>query len=263
MSTENPVPGITCPSCGHANEPTRVFCHNCGVRLPREDKVVEQVAETNRTATATANALRRGELPKATRQIDWSDLFASAIASTVKLAILGAVLAAVLLALRTPENLPTLLPKNPDLVLRGDAQIEGFTEPGSTGSLNASPEQINTYLQTKIVLRSEIRLLGWSGENPYLFIRLGEGQFSLGNHFALLGHPIVLQTDFRLSTEPDGQQTLRVIGGSIGRLPLPAWIFSLGFRWSEPVREALQTQLTILASAKSASVTPEGARLSW
>jgi hypothetical protein len=263
MSTEIPVPGITCPSCGHANEPTRVFCHNCGVRLPREEKVIAQVSETNRAATATANALRQGKLPKPSRTIDWSGLLGSAIASTVKLAILGAVLAAVLLALRPPKDLPTLLPPNPDLVVRGDAQLERFTEPGSTGILSANPEQINTYLQTKIALRSEIRLLGWSGENPYLFIRLGDGHFTLGNQFTLLGHPIVLQTDFRLSTEPDGQQTLRVVGGSIGSLPLPAWIFSSGLRWFEPVREALQSQLTVLASAKSASVTPEGARLSW
>ncbi len=254
---------IVCPSCGHQNEPSRVFCHNCGVRLPRDEKLVEQIQQTNQAATATANALRRGNLKLAGPKIDWEAILASAIASLVKLAIVAALLAAILLALRPPADVPPPLPNDPDLVQRGDAQLDRFTTPGVEGTLSATPQQLNTYLQTKIVLSSEVRGLGWKGEDSYLFLRLGENRFTLGNHFLLFDHPVVLQADFALGKLPNGRPTLHLTGGSLGSLPLPAWIFVGGLRWFEPLREALMAQMEVLATAKEASITPEGARLTW
>lgn len=260
---ESPVTVIVCPSCGHQNEPSRVFCHNCGVRLPREEAVVEQVEETNRAATSTANTLRRGKIQPARRQIDWQELLASAIASTVKLAILAAIVAALILVFRVPAGLPGAFPHDLNFVERGDTQLDRMTDSASTGTINATSDQLNTYLQTKISTSSEIPVFRLKSSNSCLFIKLENQEFTLGNQFEVLGFPLVLQTRFVLESPSSGNASLRIEGGSLGSLPLPSWVFQKALRWFDPVGEVLAPQLGTLARAKDIKITPEGAKVTW
>lgn len=254
---------ITCPSCNHVNEPTRVFCHNCGVRLPRDEAVVEQIAATNEAAAAKAGQVRRNEIPRPRSQVDWSGLAASTVTSLIKLALSAALVAAIILALRTPIGLPSPAPKDSEMVQRGDAQLEIYLQPAVEGTLKASATELNTYLQTKLHLTSQVPLPGAATETTTPFIQLGSQQFTLGNQFSVLGFPITIRTIFHLKSMADGHPALLVGGGHLGDLPLPAVLLKILPNWYDPIRESLQPQLDALSRAREVEITPELVRVQW
>ena len=249
---------ITCPSCNHVNEASRVFCHNCGVRLPRPDKMVAEVVKANEEADKAAKELRRRGGKKKRVPINWSELFASSVASVFKLGVTGFFIALLILMSRPADNLPAPAAPNPELMAAGDRQLEAAAAPEYKGKISATGEQISQYLATKV--RLEGKLLGLFGnvETGPPAILLENNRFTLSAQYRIAGMPLSVQTTF----QPAGN-SLSVVSGAIGRLQLPGWVFGKVFAWYRPMGEVLASQLDALSKAKSIEITPELVTATW
>lgn len=252
---------IQCPSCGYENDATRIFCHNCGVRLPRTEEQIKEKAEQNRQATEEAKkVLRKGH--KRAKQRSFKDLLASAVHSLITVAIYAAFAAAVILAFRAPDHLPPPGAPNIQLIQAGEKQIANASRPGFQGTISTSQEQINDYLASKNIIQSRAGFGLLNAEIQRLFVVLEQGDFVLGLEYSLMGIPVFLTTTFGI-IGPSGDFSLEVLHGSIGRLPVHPNLFERFLRWYAPIAEAMHGQLKILSEAESISITPGDIKIIW
>lgn len=254
---------IQCPACGHENETSRVFCQNCGFRLPKTEATKETLAQENKAAADKAAKVRREDFRRAhSKPFDWKDFLAGTLASAIKLAILGAILAAIILSARMPADIPPKPKEHEELVKAGDQQLQNALSSNLPANIRANQDLINSYLVTKVTLQgnSQSGLVRVRVSHP--FIVLEPGAFRLGILYEIAGIPMVVQTRFLPRASQTGY-TLDVVNGSVGRLPLPAWIFEKFLRWYEPLKEVLQTPLSILAKADTVNIRPPEAIVTW
>ncbi len=73
------------------------------------------------------------------------------------------------------------------------------------------------------------------------------------------GHPLFLGLEMLPISRGNGGSSVRVVGGSLGRLPLPAFVASLLDSTAKPVYERLFYELDILAEAQSISLSAHSA----
>jgi len=252
---------VQCPACGYENDATRVFCHSCGVRLPRTEDQIKEKAEQNRQATEDAKkVLREGHKKANKRSI--KDLLASAVHALITMGFYAAFAAAFILAFRAPENLPPPGEPNERLVQAGERQITNASKPGFKGTIATSQEQVNDYLASKDILQSRTIFMLIEAKVRRLFVVLENGDFTFGLEYSLMGAPVYLTTNFAITGSP-GAFSLEILGGSIGRLPVHPVVFEKGIKWYQPAAEALHGQLEILSEAESVSVTPDYVKLTW
>lgn len=253
---------IVCPACNHENESSRVFCHNCGVRLPRTEEQIEQEAKTNQEASEKARQVRQGKYKFKNRPaLDWRELVAGTFVSLVNLGLMGVFLAAVILMFRAPADLPRPTAPNAAMAQAGDEQLLQAARPDYTGTLSATAPQISAYLAAKLSLKTKDLGFGFS-EVERSFVVLGQQEFSFGLLYRVFGLPLVLQSSFRV-TGQSGEFGLELAGGSIGRLPVHPLIFQKVIKWYEPVSQAMEPQLETLARAQSIEITPTQAEIRW
>lgn len=250
-----------CPGCGYENDETRVFCHNCGVRLPRTEKQIEEKAEQNRKATEEAKKVLREGVKKSVG-FNLNELMATVVHALITVGFYAAFVAVIILALRVPAGLPAPSAPNDNLVKAGERQLLKASEPGYKGSIGTTQVQLNEYLAAKEILQSREDLKFLKAKVHRLFVTLEQSEFSFGMEYQLLGLGIVLQTTFRVAGQP-GDFTLDVAGGAIGRLPLHPFLFEKVLRWYQPAADALHEQLRILSQAESISIAPEEVKVSW
>jgi hypothetical protein len=253
---------ITCPACNHENESSRVFCHNCGVRLPRTEEQIEEVAKINQEAGEKARLVRQGKFKHKDRKpFDWRELTAGGLVGLFNMAVLGAFLAALILMFRAPAALPKPVTANAELAQAGDDQLRQASQPDYTGNLSATPAQISSYLGAKLTMKAKDLGFGFS-EVERSYVVLGDGDFTFGVLYRMFGLPLVLQNEFRLTGE-SREFGLATVGGSIGRLPVHPLIFSRFLSWYAPVANAMEPQLETLAGAQSISISPAQVEVRW
>ncbi len=73
------------------------------------------------------------------------------------------------------------------------------------------------------------------------------------------GYPLFIDLALRPETRSDGGTETRVVGGTLGRLPLPAFLASLLTATAKPVSDRLFYELGVLEDAQSISFTEESA----
>src|SRR5258706_7953722 len=98
MAAPAPLSTLTCKECGYANEPERVYCHNCGAKLdrsvlPKEDQLRRESPEKARRRIMRMTNPGAGPVKQTL----------AALAKTLLYAILAAGL---VLALRAPPDVP-------------------------------------------------------------------------------------------------------------------------------------------------------------
>jgi hypothetical protein len=252
---------VICPACGYENDATRVFCHSCGVRLPRTEEELEKKAEHNRQATEQAKKVLREGVKKSTKR-SLKDLLAGMVHALITMGFYAALAAAIILALRLPANFPQPAQPDPKLVEAGERQIANAAKPGFKGNITTSQDLINDYLSSKQILDSRTVFMVLKAEVQRLFVILDEEFFTFGLEFSLAGKPLVITTNYEVTGSP-GALSLKILGGSIGRLPLHPIIFERVFKWYEPAAEALYNQLQILSEAESIVISPGTAKATW
>ncbi len=82
------APTLTCKQCNYANEPERVYCHNCGAKLDRSLLPKEPAKVTEDTQEKARRRVRKLVNPARGFFTNWHKAFFNALASAVTIAAL-------------------------------------------------------------------------------------------------------------------------------------------------------------------------------
>jgi len=265
-----------CPHCASENDETRVFCSNCGTRLPVPDpagaagsgaqagpgSVVMKAGAG--TAPPLPGVARKGPLKPARsshgQERGWFGFLASAFLST---AAVAAVLACLIQMAREPDRIPQVIGIDTAAANETFATLRELTSSAKPSSWTVNSKAVNQFLETTIQMKpsgSAQSLL--NAEFQRAFIRLNSGNFDLGIDQKFLGqHLYLILNILPESTESGLGATLT--GGSIGRLPVHPSLFPVFLWFFEPTITGLSQPLELLKKVKSVTVTPEDATLKW
>jgi len=257
----------TCEHCGTQNDDSRIFCLNCGGRLPTltsaNSKAGGKAAEASGGSAAPALPKRKGGGRKI-RPADGSGrsvpglLFSALITSTV----IAVSLACIVQGLRAPSGLPERKPPN-QAVAQAQFDLLHFYL-GSEYPLDAGIEAsaVNTYLLAAVepVATTNVSWLGAKFQRA--FVIYGEGAFDFVIEQKSLGHPIF----YTLRMAPDGTPGalgVRTVGASIGRMPIHPMLLPLVHPIFESMLASLTQATELLQKAKGVVITPKIATFSW
>ena len=256
---------ITCPSCGYANEITRVFCHQCGVRLPRTEAQVEEVAQANKVANQKAKVLRQKGPAKRKPPFRFSDFLAGLLASVIKLSLLALVAAAILLALRSPETVPEIPQNSPQTIAAANglqSKLSEIATIGYSGHLLTNAEQVNSFLSQRIAMQTGQMTLSRFLRPDTLAVSFAAQSFTLFLTYRFFDFPLVLQSTFEAKGE-SRKWRLQETSSYLGKLPLHPLLVEKAFRWYQPVADTLAGPLQSFSLAAELNLNPKFLRAAW
>lgn len=241
---------IRCTGCNYENDPTRVYCHNCGVKLERGGSAPP--APTGFTHPTDALKMKRPRTPVA-----WGKYFSFFFKFTI-VAVLAAV---VILALLPPRDVPPPAMPDQKLAQRWSGLISDAASADSARSFAVPALDVQRWLAT--VVQFQHPESPWNLDPKRIYASQGDGVIRVGIEASLFKvTDLYFQGDY--APVPAGAgYTFKPVGYSIGRLPLPlffAWpverqLFGLG--------DALAVPLSQLAKASRIDVTPQEITLRW
>jgi hypothetical protein len=250
------VKSIKCGQCGHENDPTRVFCQNCGAGLERntdDDPAISAPTKVPAEARFRGRAVSAG--------------FAAAvfgfIRRLVSTAILAALLAVLIQMARKPEDVPPAQPANEVQAGQLLHAVQVLSGSNYARTMDISQAQANNYLASSIVpdpATGHSSMFRADFSRAFVVIKSGELEFFVEQRF--YGWPIYMY----LAAAPDtsgGKLSLRVTGGGIGRMPLNIRLVPLIQGIMRPVISSTSEAATVLATADEIVLTPSMARLNW
>jgi hypothetical protein len=206
-----PTPTLLCKQCNYANEPERVYCHQCGAKLdrailpPEATKRVDPEEVRQRVKTI----VRPSRLPGRWTLINLG----------ISVAV-AAVLAALFLMVLAPANVPQLSEDEtmnaPSIAEDTDAMIEG----GGLHSVKYTEAQVNAFLKYSLKPKDQsLSLLSYRFEQAYVHFQEGRVQVTAVD--SLFGYPFYFSTTQSVSIVKH-QLVIVPSEGSVGRLRLPA-----------------------------------------
>jgi hypothetical protein len=145
------------------------------------------------------------------------------------------------------------------------AALASFIRKASTtpgGAWMGSEESINRFLLENVKLVPVAGPFGIHTEFKRCFVQLGEGHLDFVMEQSLEDYPLY----FSLRVEPysqDGDLKVRVLGASLGKLPVPAFVAPYILAIWRPCFDSLGAIVETLDSASSASVTPKSLVVRW
>ena len=189
MSTK-PEPGATlpCEQCGYANEPERVYCHNCGSKLDRSllPKAAEKPQEHPEKARKRIEKMTNPKSGGVLREI--KTLF--------KVAFFAALVAVVLLVIQKPVDLPDLKKKDDPRLVSSDL-MEALGAPKPT-SVSFSDDDINHYLEQTIKPKDTM-VPGVQVVHAY--VTCEPGVLHIYMEQSVLGLPLFSRIDYRIEVK--------------------------------------------------------------
>jgi hypothetical protein len=197
---------LTCGQCGYANEPERVYCHNCGAKLDRSVLPKGEGGKKEESPEVARKRISRMTNPSSTSL--WRE-----VKALLKSVGGGAFCAALLLIARTPEGVPdakaqTIAP------LIGD-DLAAILQSPVPRSLVLSEADVNAHL-AKTVKAKDGLIPGIEFKRMYVNF-LGGNVLQASTEQSLWGFPIFNSILFKLDRK-DGKLAPECVGGSFGRL---------------------------------------------
>ena len=263
-----------CDHCGTGNDDTRVFCANCGTRLPEVNpagsagQAPSGPQPTAPAVGATAPPLprvpvRKQKNPSRPPSGQTRGATGFLISSLFWMAVVSATLACMIQMVRPPDNVP------PAVGIDKAATHETFT---TLQDLAASPKPIswtvnskaiNQFLETTIEMKpSDAGFSGMSASFQRAFVKLHRGNFCLAIEQKFLGTSLYFALDLEPVSTGSGLDA-RPTGGAIGRLPVHPALIPVFLRLFQPAITGMSQPLGLLKNAKSVTITPDDATLQW
>jgi hypothetical protein len=238
---------LTCKQCNYANEPERVYCHNCGAKLDRS-LLPKETAKAAK-ATTEQNRKRVSKLVNPARGFftNWHVAFFNALFSAV-------IIAALIQMARPPDGVPKMPTK--EELLGAPPLIQGIED------LQMNPVPQACKLQEGMInlyLASAIKTQGDTSDDYFRFARafvnLGKGVIRITAQESLFGYPIYAGSSYRLSIG-GGKLVATNVGGNLGRLPVHPMIMEYcGFAFNQ-LWAALQREKSLMDTMQSVTVQP-------
>jgi hypothetical protein len=197
---------LTCSGCGYANEPERVYCHNCGSKLdrsllPREDegKKKESLEKTRKRVRRMTNPGEGGvarEVKAFFKTIIWA-------------AVVAALILFVLPPSEVPEKNPTALPTR---IL--SSELTDAVESPQPRSLQLSEADVNAHLKQSLK-KATGGLPGVKFERA--FVKFDPNVCRITMEQSLWGYSLYSGSSYSLAVQND-KLVATTVGGHFGRL---------------------------------------------
>jgi len=251
-----------CQHCGTENDDTRVFCSNCGTRLPAVE-AGSAAAPLASSAGASAPPLPGAFRPTAKKLL--KPVKQGGGASALKLSsffwtlVLAALLAAIIQMAREPDDIPPVTGANAAAAGETLSTLRKLLASPQPSSWTVNANAINQFLETTIQMQpSATGASAVTVEFQRTFLKLQEGCFKLGIEQKFLGRNFYFLLDGRPEASGSGLD-VKWSGGSIGRLPVHPALIPVFFRLFQPTITGLEQPLDLLRQAGSVTITPSDA----
>ncbi len=241
--------GLRCASCGYDNDPTRVYCHQCGTKLERGGAATPPPTGF----THPTEVLQ----PKRRSSGDWGRYFGM----LGKLVLLAVVLAVAVLALLPAYEVPVAVEPDDGLAARYGELLRDASTARAPRAFAVPSADVNRWLVSSVKFSDPGGPMTLRPQRVYAVP--GEGEVRVGLQAALPGAgqiyfegvyaPVRTATGYRL--EPRRY--------CLGRLPLPVFLGWPVQRQFDGLREALRVPLQQLAQASYIGVSPADVTLRW
>ena len=241
--------GLSCASCGYDNDPTRVYCHNCGTKLER--LATAAPPPSGFTHPSDIRKMQRA------RPAAWG----RSCGALAKLAVLAALAAALFLALRPPYDIPPPVGADDGLAARLTGLLDDASSSAEPRAFGLPAADVNRWLVSSVVLSSVDAPFKLRPQRLYAVP--GRGDLRVGLEAALPGGGrVYFEGDYTPVRGPRGY-TLQPARYSIGRLPLPVLLGWPVQKQMDALADALAGPLGQLARASHIAVDPASVTLRW
>lgn len=241
------IPTIVCKQCNHANEPERVYCHNCGAKLDRSLLPKEPPKEAKESAEKARRRVKKMTNPARGFFLHWQKLLLQSF-------LLAVSCAGLIQAARPPAGIPK--PPTHDELMEAQPlaeQIEGQQGSPAPRQFTISEQVANLYLAKTI-------RPGAGAQDDYFkferaFVNFGQDVCKVTAQESAFGHPIYAGAMYKLSIS--GNKLLATnIGGNLGRLPVHPLIMEYSQMALQHLWEALARERKLMDNMQSVSVQP-------
>jgi hypothetical protein len=230
-SNPAPTPTLPCDQCGYANEPERVYCHNCGAKLDRSllpkitEKPVEDPDKVRKRISKMTN-------PKS--GVVWRE-----IKTLFKVAFFAALIACIFLIIQKPDDLPEL--KKGDMMRLVSSDMMEALGSLTPARVSFTEDDVNQYLK-QMLKKKETMVPGIDVVHAY--VHCVPGALRIYSEQDSFGYPTYSRIDFHLEVK-DGKFTATVVGGAFGKLSIDPQLmkyadYAFGTLWESLQRERKQ-----------------------
>jgi len=209
----SPLPNLVCKECGYANEGERIYCHNCGLKLDREELILQEQQQ------AATFQKRQREVKKIMTPARRN--FAKTWKTLWKTLAWAAIAGALIDAALPPEG-GTPSAKSEEMT--DPSQIDSLLE-----SLVVAPAGKRITLheaEVNVCLKRERfkKLPSWFTTAIPLraLVNFDDGVGRLTFLASVAGYPIPFTLSGNLKIDKNAGLTATCTGGNIGRLQIPA-----------------------------------------
>ncbi len=254
-----------CSQCASENDLTRVFCANCGMRLP-EDAVESSGQAATKPAAGSAPALPSPvgkRLSKPGRKPSERGVLGFLFSQLLSAVLMAALLAALIQMVREPDNIPSRSGESGSAAQDVYETLRSLASSTHAGSWTVNQNAINSFLETTIKAAAPDSAESMAGAKfQRAFVRLGTGRADFGIEENFLTRNIYLLLEFQPELSPEGLG-VKVTGGSVGRLPVPVVLLPAFSRLFHSTVSGLDQPLAPVRRARMASITPQDVKLQW
>lgn len=264
-----------CQHCGGENDDTRVFCSNCGIRLP-EVAPSDPADPAGKPSAGTASGLAAPPLPgvpykRPDRRSQPSSRPAPAergvtgflISSFFWLIVVSAMLASLIQMVREPDNIPAPVGTDTSAAHETFSTLKDLGSSPKAISWTINSKAINQFLESTIEMKpSDAGNSALSARFQRAFVKLNKGSFVLCVDQKFFGTHLYILLDVKPESTATGLGA-KPAGGAIGRMPIHPVLMPVFLRLFEPTITGLSQPLELLKKAKSVTITPDDATLQW
>jgi len=254
---------VKCAECGHENDPTRVFCHNCGIRLERPEGEKATIAETTPVMGRSSAPVRRGFFQAG--GFGW--LMLRLGRSLVSLAILAALLAVLIEAGREPDWVPEATTPDKQKATRLYQSIQKFSDTVYPRMIDLTQEQANNYLAVRLEAEAEGGAI-FQAKFIRAFVTIESDTMRFVVEQKYLDWPVYMSVILVPKISGNAatgrnEVSLRLAGAGVGRLRLPALVAQVMQKHLQGVIDSTAAEIQFLSLVDSLVFLPEVARLGW
>jgi hypothetical protein len=238
---------LTCKQCNYANEPERVYCHNCGAKLDRTLIPKEPAKATKETAEQSRKRVRKLVNPTRGFFTNWHRAFFNTLCSAVSVA-------ALIQMVRPPAGVPKVPTK--DELIGAPPLIQGIEDL----QMNPTPQActlkedlINLYLATAVKTKGNTSDDYFKFDRA--FVNLGKDVIKITAQESIFGYPIYAGASYKLSIA-GGKLVATNVGGNLGRIPVHPMIMEYCGSAFDQLWAALQREKSLLDTMQSVTVQP-------
>jgi hypothetical protein len=230
----SPVQSLTCAQCGFLNEVERVYCHNCGEKLDRSVLPREDDTKARESIKKTQKRIKKMTNPG-------SGVRSRELKAGAKVLIYSVLSAALILVVHKPDDIPDPRADPGPRVL--SSELAAALDSGHSRQLVFSEAEVNAHLLSVVKAKPGSESIP-GVKFVRAFTQLQPGLCRVGIQQSLWGFPFYSTIAYNVEVK-DGAFSATQVGGSFGRLPVPARVMrflDLSFRkvWAALGREQEQ-----------------------